>query len=247
MEAFGRGQVFRDIYGIPPGSDFHAVLAEALKRCEVLLAIIGRGWATSSLSSSEDYVRMEIEAALSRRIVVIPVLVEGSQLPRADDIPSSLLPLLRMQAATVNSGRDFDIHVRWLVSAVAKIRSIRIDEGQNYEAAILDAFETAQREKVGPSDPVPTGSLILERIRAEQDAAITELRGRVVAQEELRLKAKKRREEVKARRARAEAADRAVESFFAEQDARKRKSAAEAWWIMSLAFIAIALLVKYYS
>ena len=42
--------------------------------------------------------RLEIEAALARNICVIPVLIEGARMPRADELPDSLAKLARRQA-----------------------------------------------------------------------------------------------------------------------------------------------------
>ena len=39
--SFGEGNIFRDVYNIPAGSDFRTVLNKAVNQCEVFLAIIG--------------------------------------------------------------------------------------------------------------------------------------------------------------------------------------------------------------
>jgi tetratricopeptide (TPR) repeat protein len=55
------------------------------------------------LDNSEDFVRMEIRTALERRIRVIPVLVDGALMPRADDLPEDLKPLVRRNALAVTT------------------------------------------------------------------------------------------------------------------------------------------------
>jgi hypothetical protein len=102
---FGGGQVFKDVDSIQPGDDFIEVIARAVGSCDVLLALIGDEWMTITdtqgrrrLDSSGDFVRLEIEAALSRKVRVIPVLVDGARMPRADELPDSLAALVRRQA-----------------------------------------------------------------------------------------------------------------------------------------------------
>jgi hypothetical protein len=41
---FGKDQVFKDVDSIKPGDDFVEVIAEAVGRCAVLLALIGDQW-----------------------------------------------------------------------------------------------------------------------------------------------------------------------------------------------------------
>lgn len=74
-----------DVDSIEPGLDFRDVIADAIDRCDALLAIIGPGWPTGRLAEPDDLVRVEIEAALRRRIRVIPVLVDDAVMPRASD------------------------------------------------------------------------------------------------------------------------------------------------------------------
>jgi hypothetical protein len=82
----------------------------------VLLALIGDQWLTITdqhgrrrLDDPDDFVRLEIEAALTRNVRVIPILVEGARLPRADELPPSLARLVRRQALELSPARfDFD-------------------------------------------------------------------------------------------------------------------------------------------
>jgi peptide/nickel transport system substrate-binding protein len=109
---FGDDQVFMDVDAIAPGLDFTEVIAEAVSTCELLLAIIGPRWLNATdeegrrrLDDPNDFVRLEIEAALERDIRVIPVLVEDARLPRAGDLPASLVKLVRLQAVELSHSR----------------------------------------------------------------------------------------------------------------------------------------------
>ncbi len=112
----GAGQVFKDVDSIQLGDDFVEVITTAVGSCDVLLALIGDEWLTIAdedgrrrLDSPEDFVRLEIETALTRNVLVIPILVEGARMPRADELPASLAKLVRRQALELSPSRfDFD-------------------------------------------------------------------------------------------------------------------------------------------
>jgi hypothetical protein len=61
------------------------------------------------LDNPNDFVRLEIEAALSRGVRVIPILVDAARMPAEDGLPDSLAPLVRRQALELSPARfDFD-------------------------------------------------------------------------------------------------------------------------------------------
>ncbi len=110
-EHFGDGQVFKDVDSIELGDDFVEVIHNAVGSCDVL-ALIGEHWMTITdehgrrrLDNPDDFVRLEIEAALKRKVRVIPILVEGATMPRADELPSSLATLVRRQALELSPTR----------------------------------------------------------------------------------------------------------------------------------------------
>jgi hypothetical protein len=93
-EHFGRGRVFKDVDSLEPGDDFAEVITAAVSSCSALVAVIGQRWLTITdehgqrrLDNPEDFVRLEIEAALTRGVRVIPVLVNGASMPRSADLP----------------------------------------------------------------------------------------------------------------------------------------------------------------
>jgi hypothetical protein len=84
VDRFGAGRVFEDVDSIEPGDDFAEVITATVESCAVLLAVIGPHWLAAAgqdgrrrLDDPEDFVRLEIEAALARGVRVIPVLVDG--------------------------------------------------------------------------------------------------------------------------------------------------------------------------
>jgi len=119
---FGSEDVYRDVDSIPPGVDFSRHIENALERCDVCVAIIGPHWASDRLAEPADFVRLEIEAILSRGVPIIPVLVEGAPLPSKEHMPASLLPLLGRQSLRVDSSADFGFQFERLAASIRNIR-----------------------------------------------------------------------------------------------------------------------------
>ena len=154
-ERLGHESVFFDVDNIPPGLDFVDVLSERVGRCDALVAIIGRHWLTSAdtdnrrrLDDPSDFVRIEIEAALGRGVRVIPVLVDGAGMPRAEDLPESLKKLARRQGVEISHTR-FDSDVERLTKVLSSI------EEEARRADPVDARTAARERKSPPAGAVP--------------------------------------------------------------------------------------------
>jgi TIR domain len=112
---FGPARIFLDIDTIDPGTDFEHVLQASLEETAALLVVIGPRWTSlvkadgsRRLDDPNDFVRREVEAALGRNILVVPVLVQGAQLPRKEDLPESLARLVRRQTASLDHAEFHD-------------------------------------------------------------------------------------------------------------------------------------------
>jgi hypothetical protein len=123
---FGRHQVFKDVDSIEPGDDFAEVITTAVESCDVLLALIGRHWLTIAdqdglprLDDPDDFIRLEIEAALTRNVRVIPILVDGARMPGAEKLPPSLAGLARRQALEL-SPVSFDADIQRLLRVLER-------------------------------------------------------------------------------------------------------------------------------
>src|SRR5207244_4393001 len=105
---FGKDRIFMDIDAIEPGEDFVQVIENAVGSCEIVIAIIGRNWLSSAdetsrrLDNPNDFVRLELTAALNRDIRVIPVLVQKAGMPRPQDLPDELAKLSRRNAVELS-------------------------------------------------------------------------------------------------------------------------------------------------
>jgi TIR domain len=101
---YGAERVFMDIDAIPLGSEFGQAISRAVASCDVLIALMGRGWLQAAdsdghrrLDDPDDFVRREIESALAHGVVVVPTTVQGAELPRAEELPPALAPLTQRQ------------------------------------------------------------------------------------------------------------------------------------------------------
>ena len=166
----GRENVFFDVDTIPPGRDFVDVLSERVGKCDALLAVIGKHWVSSAdsenhrrLDDPQDFVRIEIEAALSRNVPVIPVLVDGAAMPHANDLPDSLTKLIRRQAVEVSHAR-FESDAERLTQTLSQLEdeirqreaNLPPSQGAGSEAAPMSpaaATARAANRAPGPSEP----------------------------------------------------------------------------------------------
>ena len=180
--AFGKDNVFRDTRDITPGTEWRERLDKEVNSCKVMLVVIGPDWAgladsegNKRLFNEKDVTRWEVETGLNRRkeenISMIPVLVMGAKLPKAEDLPESLCELSKLQALPLRSDSDLDADIEKLIQSMRKLRGFRendlkkvkdyepktiyIDEGIFYlgssPAEGIPDYETPQQEVFLPS------------------------------------------------------------------------------------------------
>lgn len=109
---FGKESVFMDIDTLAPGDDFVEAIERAVGNCHALVALIGPQWlnirspsGARRLDEPNDFVRLEIGAALKRNVGVIPVLLGNAPMPRADELPPEIAALTRRQALEITPKR----------------------------------------------------------------------------------------------------------------------------------------------
>lgn len=105
-------EVFRDRESIEAGENWRDRLETAIGSARVCLVLIGRDWLDVTdaagerrLLQEDDWVRLEIATALRHGVPVVPVLLEGAGLPRAQDLPEDLQGLLGFQAIHLSETR----------------------------------------------------------------------------------------------------------------------------------------------
>ena len=124
---FGGEAIFTDVDSIPLGVDFREHLEGSVSQCDILLAVIGREWTSISdengrrrLDLSTDFVRVEIESALKRKIPVVPLLAHGISMPDAEELPQSIRDLAFRNATPVRPDPDFHKDMDRLIRGIEK-------------------------------------------------------------------------------------------------------------------------------
>jgi TIR domain len=176
---FGPAQIFKDVDSIRLGDDFVQVISRAVGSCDVLLALIGDQWLTITddrgrrrLDDPDDFVRLEIEAALERNVRIIPILVDGANMPRADELPAGLVGLERRQALELSPSRfEYDTNrlLKVLDMTLAEVRTAYDDAGATTAAAPQAAQNTANTAE----NDVPTAAGTARGLLAGEDSSTT--------------------------------------------------------------------------
>ncbi|WP_304896717.1 toll/interleukin-1 receptor domain-containing protein [Methylicorpusculum sp.] len=128
---WGEDLVFRDYDDISPGQNFFMTINDNLNSAHVMLVMMGKEWLTCldeaghrRIDDPEDFVRLEIETALQRNILIIPVLVKGARMPAPSDLPASISALAFRQAIELTDSR-------WAADVEKLIESVNplLDQG----------------------------------------------------------------------------------------------------------------------
>lgn len=114
-QRFGDDYVFFDTK-FEGGEEFPVRIRDEVARTDVMLVVIGRQWVSivgrdgeKRLFAPGDWVRQEIELARSRNCRLIPVLVQGAEMPWDDELPESIRWICHRQAVVLaNVKEDFD-------------------------------------------------------------------------------------------------------------------------------------------
>jgi flagellar biosynthesis GTPase FlhF len=234
---FGKTGLFMDVDTIQKGRDFTKVLDEHLAHSDVMLVIIGSHWlsiqddeGTRRLDDPEDFVRTEIARALKRDIAVIPVLVDGARMPKAEELPDDLKPLSRRQASTVThenftsdvEGLAGDLKAmlkpksRWRLMGVGALAAVLLLAIAGYQAnSWLEAAREAAKQaaleaeqKAAEEEAAKQAALEAQQKAAEEEAA-----------KQAALEAQQKAGEEAAKQAALEAQQKAAEEEAAKQAA----------------------------
>jgi formylglycine-generating enzyme required for sulfatase activity len=131
--ALPRRRVFVDVVDIKPGENFADKLDAKVAQCDVFLPIIGPRWLSvhdasgnRRIDNPSDYVGIEIASALKRdNVHVIPVLVNGANMPGEQELPDTLKPLAKRNALTIDA-KEFGHDSRQLIAAIKALLPWRV-------------------------------------------------------------------------------------------------------------------------
>jgi tetratricopeptide (TPR) repeat protein len=212
-QTFGQKNIFMDVDSIPPGVDFVADLNSQVAACDVVLVVMGPNWLDAKdetgrrrLDNPDDFVVIEIAGALARKIPVIPVLLDGTRIPKASELPDAIKALVRRNAVEILStefGRDAE-------ALIEKIREV-LNGGSAAAVrgkAVVGAAAAAVLLLIGVSGYTFFRHLVEQRVQRaelkweeERRAAEVEANRKVQQAEEQRLAAVKAEQERQAQAA----------------------------------------------
>ncbi|MGW1103179.1 toll/interleukin-1 receptor domain-containing protein [Streptomyces sp. NPDC002540] len=166
---FGGERIFFASNSIEPGHRFPVELVRAVEESEALLAVIGPRWAEvrgadghPALEAEQDWTRREIQTALDRGILVIPVLVgKATRIDRAI-LPDDLRELADCQYRRFDH-RNAESDLTALGDALARLLP---------ELGAVDGDARAARERMEAKS----------REKSARDAGHTRMRTRDVKQ-----------------------------------------------------------------
>ena len=108
-------KVFMDVEGIAPGRKWKAELEKEVKKCQVLIVLMGPDWISIEndegirrITERKDYVRQEISSAIRNHKSIIPILVNGATIPNEVELPYSIKHLTRHQAFRLSDNIEAD-------------------------------------------------------------------------------------------------------------------------------------------
>src|ERR1700739_2649353 len=158
LERLGKNSVFMDVDSIALGRDFRGALQKTLESCDLMLVLIGKDWAEVKdeegrprLQNPRDFVRLEIEAALKRDIVVTPILVQGAPMPAPEQLPVEIRDLVYRNGFELRHNRwesDFAEMIRRLDLDIAK-EGGRVEQSASTVAAPNASIAPAARPASG--------------------------------------------------------------------------------------------------
>ncbi len=124
--AIGKGKVFIDHKSITPGRVWPQYIRDKLHAALVIIVVIGREWLKVQdpesfqrrLDAEKDWVRAEIEEALRKNKIIIPVVVRDALLPAEDQLPKPIRELASREGVTI-AAEDWREDVGRLIEALA--------------------------------------------------------------------------------------------------------------------------------
>jgi TIR domain len=119
-----KANVFFDVSTIGGGEDFAQRIASEIGRSDAALVFIGDKWLEQvppggalRIAQPDDYVRAELRAALTRPLLVLPVLVGGAKMPKPEQLPEDIRAVTTKNALPLRH-ESFDDDTENIVAAV---------------------------------------------------------------------------------------------------------------------------------
>jgi hypothetical protein len=161
---FSEASLFMDVEGgIPPGRDFVRIIDDQVSQCQIMLAIVGRGWLAAvdtdgrrRLDNPDDFVRIEIESAMRLGKLVIPVVLNKMEPVRAVDLPEPMKQFARLHAFRLTHERfksDTQGLIKAVQQALAEFETIGAAEQERTRQEAQIRARAQKEAQHQPADP----------------------------------------------------------------------------------------------
>ena len=121
-QAFGERNVFYDMRSVGTGGDFLGTVGGAIYTSDVILVVIGQGWMSSRdargqlrLFDPDDPVGWEVGLSLASGRSLIPLLVNGANMPVKEELPERLQNLTTRSGLRLRTGAEFETSIDDLI------------------------------------------------------------------------------------------------------------------------------------
>lgn len=130
---FGHRHVFMDSKTLPPGAAFPQEIRNTIASAKVMIHLMGKQWLTGldvggvrRIDDPNDYVRQEILTAFEKKVLVIPVLMDGATMFCKEELPAAIDRLAQLQAFGITT-------VRWHYDVARLIRKLEQSMGVQWK------------------------------------------------------------------------------------------------------------------
>jgi hypothetical protein len=109
-QQFGQQHVVKDVDPAPYGGNLTQAITAAVASCDAFVLLIGQHWMAvtgEGLHDPNDYVRVALESAMARGVLIIPVTIDGARMPVNGELPPSLASMAGQPSFEVTM-RNFD-------------------------------------------------------------------------------------------------------------------------------------------
>ena len=134
---FGSNSVFLDVEKISGGKKWKNSVTKAIKANPIVITLITTKWNSRrggkpKLMDPNDHVRFELETALGKGLTVVPVLYGRATLPKEEQLPPTLHPILGFQTI------PFSIE-RWNYDSDTLVNALKDLLGESQQSVSLQA------------------------------------------------------------------------------------------------------------
>src|SRR5512139_3261616 len=245
-QVFGRKNLFVDVVGV----DLKVRLKKQVAVSQAFLTVISPHWLHAKddagqrrLYHPNDFVAIEVAAAIARNIPTIAVLVDGARMPQESELPDTLKTLARCLAVEVRE-LDFDRDAEALIEKVREAlkggpvgvhswRGIAVAGVVAATAGLLVVGGIGLHRMGIPVWPPWAGTREADNAKARAEAEVNRKNEEAEQQRLAALKAEQERQaraaaEAEARRKSEEAEQQRVAALRAEEDRKRAEAEAQA-------------------